>query len=472
MIRTITFLLLFLSISLMGQKKWGLEECINYALTNNIQIKQQELNTKISKNQVLQSKLALVPSLNASLSRNFSHGRRVDSYTNEFTTQNTISDNYGLNSSVTLFNGFQKLNTIKKSQLDLQAALSDLDKLKNDISLNIASAYLNVLFNMELLETSNKQLKITLQQEDRIKKLVDAGSSAKGDLLDIQAQKANEELQKVNNENQLAISLLNLKQFLELDTVKDFNIVRPNVSIENMNIPSTPKDIFDYAIANLPQIMSAEYRLKASERSLLIAKGMRSPNLTLGLGYSSGYSDARQEIDQMSMQAQANGGWAQDASGNKLPTYVLYPNYTYKTKSFNDQLKDNASSYLMLSLNIPIFNAWQANTNISNSKINVLNVRYSLDLTKKNLYKEIEQKYLDAIAAKKKYLATKSSLQAAQEAFVYAEKKYTVGLINSLDYNQSKNKVTKAQSDLLQAKYQYVFAVKILDFYQGKTIIL
>jgi outer membrane protein len=126
----------------------------------------------------------------------------------------------------------------------------------------------------------------------------------------------------------------------------------------------------------------------------------------------------------------------------------------------------------MLSLNIPIFNAWQANTNINNSKINVLNVRYSLDLTKKNLYKEIEQKYLDAIAAKKKYLATKSSLQAAQEAFVYAEKKYTVGLINSLDYNQSKNKVTKAQSDLLQAKYQYVFAVKILDFYQGKTIIL
>jgi len=472
MMRTATILLLFISASLFGQKKWNLEECINYALTNNIQIKQQELNTKISENQVLQSKLALIPNLNASLSRNFSHGRRVDSYTNEFTTQNTMSDNYGINSSVTLFNGFQKLNTIKKNQLDLQAALSDLDKLKNDISLNVASAYLNVLFNIELLETSDKQLAITIQQEDRIKKLVDAGSSAKGDLLDIQAQKANEELQKVNNENQLAISLLNLKQFLELDTVKDFNIVRPNVSIENMNIPSTPKDVFDYAIANLPQIMSAEYRLKASERSLMIAKGMRSPNLTLGLGYNSGYSDARQEIDQISMQAQANGGWAQDASGNRLPTYVLYPNYTYKTKSFNDQLRDNASSYLMLSLNIPIFNGWQVNTNISNSKINMLNIRYSLDLTKKNLYKEIEQKYLDAIAAKKKYLATKTSLQAAQEAFVYADKKYSVGLINSLDYNQSKNKVTKAQSDLLQAKYQYVFAVKILDFYQGKAIVL
>jgi len=468
----ITLVFILITSVLNAQEQWSLEDCISYALINNIQIKQQELNTSMQKNQLKQSKISLIPSLNGSLSRNLSFGRSVDAYTNEFTEDKTTTDNYSINSQVTLFNGFQKLNTIKKADLDLKSQLADLEKFKNDIALNVSSAYLNVLFNIELQETAQDQLEITVLQEDRTEKLVNAGSLARGDLLEIQAQKSNEELQLVNTENQLAISLLNLKQMLELDTVNNFDIIRPNVQPDQVNMPLNVDEVFDYANRNLPQVMSAEYRLKSYEKSLSIAKGGRSPQLTLGMGISTGYSDARQVVDQTSLSYQSNGGYAVDASGNQLPTYVMYPQYTYKTKGFNDQINDNRNAYLVVTLNVPIFNAWQVNTNISNSKISVLNARYSLDLEKKNLYKEIQQKFLDAIASKKKYNATKTSLKSTQEFFSYTQKKFEVGMVNTLDYNLAKNKVTKAKSDLLQAKYEYIFAVKILDFYQGKSITL
>ncbi len=468
--RFLTISLIFLTTWVSAQEQWDLENCINYALQNNIQIKQQELNTIIQKNQLRQSKIDLAPNLNGSLSRNYSYGRSVDPYTNQFNEEKNLNDNYSINSQVTLFRGFQKINTIKKNRLNLKANLADLEKFKNDISLNISSAYLNVLFNQELLETAQNQLIITNEQEDRTRKLVDAGSLARGDLLEIQAQKSNEELQIVNSENQLAISILNLKQMLELDTLNDFEIVRPNVTIDQVEMPLNIDEVFEYASQNLPQVMSAQYRLESNQKELSIAKGGRSPQLTFGTGLNSGYSDARKEVDNYTMSYQPNMGYAEDASGNQLPTYVLSPNYSYKTKSFSDQLNDNMNAYAVITLNIPILNGWQINTNISNSKINVLNARYSLDLEKKNLYKEIQQKYLDALSAKKKYKATESSLQSAQEFFAYTQKKFDVGMINTLDYNLAKNKVTKSQSDLLQAKYEYIFAVKILDFYQGKAI--
>ena len=470
--RIITIGLVFLVSILNAQEKWSLETCINYALENNIQIKQQELNASVQQNQLTQSKIDLAPNLNGSLSRNLSFGRSVDAYTNAFTEEKTVTDNYSINSQVTLFKGFQKINTIKKNELNLKAKLADLEKFKNDIALNISSAYLNVLFNLELLETAQDQLEITTQQEDRTRKLVNAGSLAKGDLLEIQAQKSNEELQIVNSENQLEISMLNLKQMLELDTLKGFSIVRPNVEINQIAMPVNVDEVFEYATNNLPQVMSAQYILESYQKDLSIAKGGRSPHLTLGAGFTSGYSDARQEVDGFTTAYEPNYGYAQDASGNQLPTYVLNPTYTYKTKSFNDQISDNRSAYAVVTLNIPILNGWQVNTNISNSKINVLNARYSLDLEKKNLYKEIQQKYLDALSAKKKYTATETSLESTQEFFDYTQKKFDVGMVNTLDYNLAKNKVTKAKSDLLQAKYEYVFAVKILDFYQGKAITL
>ncbi len=465
------FLILLVGINYtsFSQTQWSLSDCIKYALEHNIQVKQQTLNTHVQKNVLKQSKLDLTPNLNASVSRNFSFGRRVDPFTNQFTEKTTTSDNFSINSQVTLFSGFQKINTIQKNKLDLKVALSDLEKLKNDLSLNIASAYLNVLFNMEVLETAQKQIEITQKQVDRTQKLVDAGSLAKGNLLEIKAQLSDEELQAVNYENQLSISLLNLKQMLELDTLKNFQIIRPQVSIENINLPNNAEQIYTYAQQNMPQILSARYRLQSLEKSLSIAKGSRSPQLNLGVGFGTGYSEARKIFEMESIRFIPDGGYATDGV-NQYITYSPIPSGGYKTKSFADQIRDNQSTYAVLSLNIPIFNRWSVNTHIKNSKINILNARYTLDYEQKKLYKEIQQKYLDAVAAYKKFLATESSLKSAQESYNYTEQKFNVGMVNTLDYNLAKNRLTQIKSKLLQAKYQYIFSVKILDFYQGTDI--
>ncbi len=467
----VKILFLVLSFSLIGQaqQKWSLEDCVQYALEHNIQLKQQALNTQVQANRLQQSKIDLAPSLNASLSRNFSFGRRVDPYTNQFTEKTITSDNFSINSQLTLFGGWQKINTIKKNQLDLKADLAALDKLKNDISLNIASVYLNVLFNMELTEATRQQTEMTRLQVLRTQKLVEAGSLAKGSLLEIKAQLSNEELQTVNYENRLEISLLNLKQMLDLDTLGDFQILRPKISLEDVHLPLNADEVYEYAKQNMPQLLASQYRLESLKKSVAIAKGARSPRLNLGFGFGTGYSEARKVFEVESVRFMPNGGYALDG-GTQYLTYSPVPEGNFKTKSFTDQIKDNKNTYAVLSLNIPIFNQWAVNSNIANQRIAVQNARYSIEYEEKKLYKEIQQKYLDALAAQKKLLAIESSLESAREAYDYAKKKFDVGMVNTLDFSLAKNRLMKTESDLLQAKYEFLFAVKILEFYQGKTI--
>lgn len=464
--RNLIIVLISLFAQQLSSQTWDLEECINYALEHNIQVKQQELNTQVSENSNKQTRMDLLPNLNANLSRSYSFGRSVDPYTNQFNQANAVNDNYGINSSVTLFNGFQKLNSIKQTKLDMLASLQDLEKIKNDISLNVASSFLTILFNQELLKIAQDQTDVTEKQVERTRSLVEAGSLAKGDLLQLESQYASEELNIINAQNQLDISYLTLTQLLELDSVENFNITKPNTD----NITYSPLPIVSEVITlseNLPQIKSAEYRLSSSEKSLSIKKGMRSPSLSLSLGYNTGYSDQRQVIDQTSM-----GSYESGYTAAMVPVYTYQPTNTYITKPFNDQIDDNRSASLGFQLAIPIFNNWQVNTSISNAKISVLNSRYSLELEKNNLEKEIKQQYTEAIAAKKKYTATEKALEANKEAFKYTKEKFDVGLENSVDFNIQKNKLIKAESDLLQAKYDYIFKLKILDFYMGKPLTL
>ena len=280
--------LIFFSLPGISQEIWTLEKCINYAYENNIRIKQQELNAKYSKNTLIQSKAEALPNLNAQANHNYSFGRAVDPYTNTFSTENVISDNFSLSSSVTLFNGFQIINTIKQNQFNLLASIQDVEKMKNDISLNIASAYLQILFNEELLEIATNQLEIIQQQVERTKNLVDAGSLAKGSLLEIEAQTALENLQMVNAQNQLNISYLTLTQLLDLDSVGGFKIEHPQFpDLEEENLIPSVNQVYLEAINNLPQIKSAEYQLLGYERGLAIARGTRSPRLSLSASYMS-----------------------------------------------------------------------------------------------------------------------------------------------------------------------------------------
>lgn len=465
--KLILFLLVIFSANIFAQESWTLEQCINYAIENNIQVKQQALNTQVSENNLKRSRLDLVPNLNGNIGRNYSFGRAVDPYTNEFNYENTYNDNYGISSSVALFKGFQKLNTIKQNKLDLMASVEDLEKVKNDISINVATSYLNILFNVELLKIATDQAGVTEKQVDRTQTLVDAGSLAQGDLYDIQSQLANEELNIINAQNQLDVSYLDLKQLLNLDTIPNFQISIPNTD----GFVEEPLPVFEEVITqsqNLPEIKAAEYRLSSAERSLEIYRGMRYPTLNLSLSYNSGYSGNRKVADGNPTMSAYQSGYTQ--SGESVYTYQ--PIYAYSTKPFGDQLKDNSSTNLGFQLNIPIFNNWQVNTSVSNAKISVLNTKYSLDLAKQNLEKDIQQRYTEAIAALKKYEATNFALKSMEESFKYTEEKYNNGLVNTVDYNIAKNKLISTQSNLLQAKYEYVFKIKILDFYMGKQITL
>jgi len=430
------------------EKVWTLDECIYYAIDNNIQIKQQDLQTSFQKNSLDLSKFRLLPTLSGSGSHNYSWGRSLDQTTYRYTEdQQVVTNNFYLGGSMNLFNGLQNYNSIKKYEYELLAGEQDLQNIKENIALTVALNYLQILLNKELVNATDEQLQITLQQIERTKKLVDAGSMALGNLLQIEAQAAQEELQLVNIMNQLDISYLDITQLLELSTPEGFEVVVPEISVDtNAIIGESIDDIYQVALGSRPDIKSPELLLSAREYDLKIAKGGRSPRLTMNHSVTTGYSDVRQKILGL------------DPNTNE----ILYGDYP-----FAEQFSDNRSLALGFSLNIPILNGWQVNKNIANSKLNIQNSRYALEGAKKQLYKNIQQAYADASAALKKYAASRKAVTSTQESFRYTEQKFNVGLVNPVDYNASKTQLLKARSDLAQAKYEYIFKTKVLDFYRG-----
>jgi outer membrane protein len=445
--------ILFLIISSAGlvfsqQKEWTLEECVKYAVENNIQIKQQVLQTMYQKNSLDLAKLKLLPTISGSASHNYTFGRALDETTYQYSDNQTVqSNNFYIGGSLSLFNGLQNYNTIQKNKYQVLAGESNLESTKDNVALNVALAYLQILLNTELANATNNQFQITKQQIEKTKKLVDAGSLARGNLLQIEAQAASEDLQYTNLKNQLDISYLTLTQLLELQSPENFVIVKPVIKIDtNSFVAGRIDDIYAQAQGLRPEIKSAEFSLNASQYDLKISKGGRSPRLTMNHSFSTLYSNIRQKI---------------------LGLDPLTGSITYGKYSFADQINDNISYGLGFSLSIPILNGWQVNKSISNARISVENSQYSLDATKKQLYKNIQLAYTDAVAALKKFNSSLKAVSSAEESFRYTEQKFNVGMVTPVDYNASKTQLLKAQSDMAQAKYEYIFKTKVLDFYKG-----
>lgn len=466
-----SIMLAFFSFSFAGaQRIWTLEDCINYAIENNLDIKKQLLSVENSKALLLQSKLNLLPNLNANGTNVWNFGQTIDQYTNTFATTTVRSNNFYLSSNVTLFGGMQKFNTLKANQINLLASKYDLDVLKNNISLSVAGFYLDILFNTELLNVAKEQLAITSAQVTRITKMVDAGSSAKGDMLNIQAQHATEALQVIEAENRLYISNLSLQQLIDLPVTKDFIIEKPR--LKEVQAPKdvvTPEIIFEHALKTRPEIAAAQLRVDLAAKRLSIARGSVSPILSLSGSWGTGYSGQAQELDPnvapvVSLQ---KAGITQQMRDT---VYLYNADYTYRLKSFDDQLRDNSNQSVGFYLTIPIFNGWQGRTAITQAKIQREQSEYDLGIQTRDLRKIIEQAYADAVSALQKYSASGEKVDAQTEAFKYAQQKFDVGMMTSFDYNNSKKDLTKAESDLLQAKYDFIFKTTILDFYAGNPI--
>ena len=443
-------ILLLFPFFMIAQQSWTLKDCLKHAAENNLTIKQAALNTILSKNALTQSKLAVLPTFNTNASHSFNFGRSVDPFTNTFTLDRVRNNNFGVSSSVTLFAGFQNVNNIRMSNYDYLASKYDAEKIANDISINIITAFLQLMYNKELVAVNEDKLALSMLQVNRVSEMVVVGRLPKGNLLDTESQMAQEELQLINVQNQLDIAFLNMKQLLDLDASYYFDITIPELTIPESFVARNSDELYTTAVENLPDVKSANAKVKSAERSLAIAQGGRSPRLSLFGTMGTGYSDARQKIiglDSLSL----------------VPTYADY--------SFEEQLEDNVSQSLSFSLSIPIFNGWQANSSISRAKIGVLQSQYNLQQSENQLRKQIEQANADALAAHKKYLASQKSVQALSESFRYTEEKYNVELVSTYEYNDAKNKLFQAEADLLQAKYDYIFKIKILDFYTGNELI-
>ncbi|RLD38780.1 MAG: hypothetical protein DRI74_02850 [Bacteroidetes bacterium] len=435
------FLVFALSIStIFAQKIWTLEDCINYAFENNIQIKQSKLQIESIQANLKQSKFEFAPSLNSTSSLNYNWGRSIDPVTNTYVNTNNMSSSFGVNSGLTIFGGFQKINTVKQNELAYSSSLYDSEKIANDIALQLTGAYLNILFNHEMLIVAQNQADVTKQQIERTKNLVEAGILPKGDLLEIEAQGLMEDVNVIRADNNLSLSYLDLLQILDLSANEEFEIERPDISINDELSVIPSEQVYANAVNFMPEIKRAELDVLSSSRNIMIAKGAAYPSLSLRGGLNTNYIDSK---------------------------LIDFTDPNSPVMAFWDQISDNISEYLTLSLNVPIFNAYQTTTRIKQAQIQNLNSKFNLELTKNTLRKSIEQKYFDAIAAYKTYHANKATVKSLKEAFKYTEEKFTLGMLNSVDYNLAKSRLTQSESDLLRAKYDYIFKTKILDFYMG-----
>jgi len=430
--------LLSASNSVSAQRVWSLQQCVDYALENNIQIKQQELGTDFQQNQVNQAKSDRFPNLNAGASNNYSFGRSLNN-NNVYESVNSTQLNGYLSSNVTLFNGFTLNKTIEQRELDLLASIEDLQKAKDDIILAIAASYLEILFAEELVLVTKANIDVTQQQIDRTQQLVDAGSLARGAVLEIEAQMAREELQLVNDQNRVQLAYLTIYQLLELPISESFTIEKPTLPEIKANVTMANSfDVYKNALNVRPEIQAAQLRVESAKRQLEIAKGYKYPTLSLGANY------------------------------NNLYTKIL--NTDFPQSSFSDQLKSNSRYGFGFNLNIPIFNRNQVRNNISNARLNLMDYELRLQSSANVLRTDIEQAYTNALAALNRFISSEKAVKSMEEAFRYTEEKFNVGMVNTVEYNQSKNNLTAAQSDLLQSKYEYIFRTKILDFYNGVPI--
>jgi outer membrane protein len=446
------FLLLSAGPSFSQQKEWSLEECIRYAIENNIQIKQQVVQTEYQKNALDLSKLRLLPTLSGQATHNYSFGRALDQTTYQYTDQENVqSNNFYLGGNLSLFRGLQNFNTIQKNRYDLLASDEDLENIRNNISLSVALDYLQILLNKELVTSTYNQLEITKQQIEKTRKMVEAGSVPLGNRLQIESQAAQEELQLITLQNQLTISYLSLTQLLELGSPEGFEIFSPDIRVDtNTVIDGNVDGIFQAAMGNRPEVKSSEFRLMSSEYDLKIARGARSPQITMNHSFSTGYSSIRKKI-----------------LGIDPVEGPLYGNY-----NFADQVSDNINYGIGFSLSLPILNGWQINKNISNSKLMIENSRYNLEGTKKQLYKSIQQAYADAVASLKRYRASVKAVTSMEESFRYTEQRFDVGMVTPVDYNAAKTQLLNAQSDMARAKYEFIFKTRVLDFYKGLPLSL
>ncbi|MDD4575258.1 MAG: TolC family protein [Bacteroidales bacterium] len=464
----IFFMSLLMSLFAQEVRQWSLEDCIDYALKNNIQIKQQLLNEELSRQDALLSKGAFLPNLNGFASHSYNYGRTVDRFTNEFAESQVQSNNFYVSSQATLFSGFRIYNSFRQTQLILQASGYETERYKNDIALGVATAYLNVLFSKSLFDNAKLQINATEIQLNRTRKLTEAGVLSEINALNMEAQFASEELTLINAENQLSMAYLSLVQMLDLKEVGSFSVIEPNIQIDGIQeLLLTPFQVYEISIKEMPEIQAGVYRLKAAQKGLLVARSGYSPQLTIQGSIGTGFSGASREMNGFTLRGLDTIGFVPATND-----VVVAPgfSYNYATKSFEDQINDNLNQTIGFNLSIPLFNGFQVKSSVNRAKIGLKMAEYNNQLIENQLFKSIQQAHADALAALKRYHSANKAMKAFKLAYEQIEVRYNIGSSSFFEFSDAKAKFNKASNDLIQAKYDYIFKSKIIDFYMGKPL--
>ncbi|MFB9862053.1 TolC family protein [Rufibacter immobilis] len=455
---------------------WSLEQCIDHAVKNNLQIRQSGLTIEQAAVDVKQARADQLPSINGSASHGFNNGFFLDPVRNQIQNTQVWSGNVGVNGSVNLYSGLQTRNTVKRNRLELEASKLDQQKVQNDVTLNVVTAYMNILLNQEILKTNQERLNLTQSQLERTQKLFKAGSVPESNVLDLNAQMASDELNIITAQNNIELSELQLIQLLNLTnaTPANFSVVVPQLADPDQSvIVFDAQDVYAAAEQRMPEIKRARIRVESALRNVEIARGGYSPSLSLVGSLSTRYSSGSPKYnDEGYRQITDTVGFVN--SDVKLPvenTYLV-PILTERTYPYFNQLSDNLGQFIGLNLNVPILNGFRVRNNVQRSRIGVRSAELNTDIAKNELKQTIAQAYTDAIGAQKRFVAAKKQLEAFEQAYRNAEIRLNNGLINNVDFNVARNNLVKAQSDIIQAKYDYVFRLKFLEFYQGKTITL
>ena len=453
---------------------WTLQECIDYGLQHNLLLKQSGLNSELAFINAKQARNNVLPSVNGGSSYSINYGLNNDPTTGVLVNQNTRSNSISVNSSLPLFNGFQLRNTIKQNKLNYEATLSDVEKTKNDIILNIIAQYLEIILSDELLTATKLQLANSKVQAERTQKLFQAGSVAESNVYEINSQIASDEVNIINAQNRRDIAAVNLMQLLDLQHLADFKVVKPEIKDPDETVINfDAQNVYDVAQQRMPEIKSADLRAKSALVGDDVSRGALLPQLSLGGSFSTNYFnlnktriiDAGQEQSRPQVIGFVNGD-----TGQPVISLVSFKNPVTEKYTYFTQLQDNRGGGVFLNLQIPIFNGFSARNGVLRSKINYKNAVLNTEIARNQLRQTIQQSYADAVAAQKRFIAMKQQLAALQVTYRNAEIRFNNGVLNNTDYNVARNNFTRAELDVIQAKYEYTFKLKVLDFYQGKPI--
>lgn len=466
-------LLIGLCLSLTGleaQKSWTLEACVRQAIATNINAELSQINIERARINTEQAKHSRYPNLNFQTGINWNFGRTIDPVSNEFSTETFFSNGFGLGTGVTLFSGGRIKNNIKQSEISESVARADYDQFVRDLSIQVANNYLNAIFALENKRISENQLKLSQSQFENINILIENGVRPKNESLEIQAQMARDNQNIIVAENNYQTALLQLKQLIRLDPSTEMELIIPDIDqLETSNPFLTSfEEVYQTALQTQPNIIAGDRRLESSKVAQEIAEGSNKPTLSFNGNLSTNYSNQGRIFGEGSFQDVST-----DVRIDGVPAVITAPQFIpgpITQSPYSNQINDNLSYGFGFNLSVPIYNNLNVKSNIERAKLDIQQTKLNNEQIKDNLKISVQQALSDAQAAKLSLEASETSLKAQQASFENSEKRYELGAINSLEFVTSRNQLDNAQINLLIAKYDYIYKLKILEFYQGKEI--